>query len=150
MNSRWLWGGAVLVVVLIGAYYLLQGQKPKYAPTPYTPAKTPTVTYPSVSPSKPQVSPAEQVRKNTITITAAGFSPKEVTIKIGDSISWVNNDSTDHSVNSAVHPTHQLYPSLNLGLIKPGASKSLIFPKAGIYKYHDHLNPSLTGTVIVQ
>jgi len=56
----------------------------------------------------------------------------------------------ENIVNSALHPTHLEYPPLNLGVIKPGESKSLTFPEAGTYKYHDHLNPSLFGSVTVQ
>ena len=85
-----------------------------------------------------------------VTISSNGFSPQNVTIKAGDSVSWMNSDSANHTVNSDPHPTHTAYSPLNLGLMKPGEKKSLTFPTAGTYKYHDHLNPSSTGTVTVQ
>lgn len=87
---------------------------------------------------------------SSVNITSSGFSPKEISIKVGESVTWENSDSDNHTVDSAVHPTHLVYPPLNLGVIKPGEQKSLVFPVAGTYKYHDHLNPSLFGLVIVQ
>lgn len=89
--------------------------------------------------------------KNTITITSQGFNPPTITIKKGESVTWVNNDTVNHQVNSDNHPTHLLYPILNkVGLIKPSESKSLTFDTAGTYTYHDHLNAALVGKIIVK
>lgn len=114
-----------------------------------TPAVTQTITPSAVSSTTAATTSATQ-STTMVSITSNSFSPKTVTIKIGETVSWTNNDSVNHTVNSAVHPTHQVYPLLNLGLIQPGSQKSLTFPTAGTYQYHDHLNPSLTGTVVVQ
>lgn len=88
--------------------------------------------------------------KSVVQITSSGFTPQNITVKAGESVTWVNEDTESHQVNSAVHPTHQVYPRLNLGVIKPAETKELSFPDAGSYKYHDHLNPSLTGSVTVE
>lgn len=139
----------VVVIVLLGAagWYLLKSNKQTFEPLPQTtqaPAASESVTPP------PATSGAEVKSDNLVTITSGGFSPKDVTVKVGDTVSWVNSDSVEHTVNSAVHPTHLVYPPLNLDALKPAESKSLSFPKAGTYKYHDHLNPSLFGSVTVQ
>lgn len=138
-------GLVVVVLVILAGWYLLQSQKGQ-APTP-----SPQVTTEEVSPSTEEATEAAEVEENVVKITSSGFSPKDITIKIGESVTWMNEDSESHQVNSAVHPTHQLYPPLNtVGLLKQGAKKSLSFPEAGTYKYHDHLNPSLTGSVTVE
>lgn len=100
--------------------------------------------------SNKETSPSTTVQENLVTITSNGFTPQTITIKVGDSVTWTNTNSSMHNVISDIHPTHQLYPPLNLGNISAGESKSLSFPEIGTYKYHDHLNPSLTGTVIVE
>lgn len=88
---------------------------------------------------------------NLVTNGINGFTPETVTIKVGDSVTWVNSDLKNHTVNSDPHPSHTAYPSLNtIGLLKPGEKKSLVFPTKGTYGYHDHLNPSHTGTIIVE
>lgn len=136
----------VIVLAILGGWYYLKSQK---ASTYTPPAPTPQVSQELTSAS-PSASSSAVMGKNIVKITASGFNPQSITIKTGDSVTWENDDSADHTVNSAPHPTHTAYPPLNLGLIKPGDSKSLAFPTAGTYKYHDHLNPSLTGSVTVQ
>lgn len=88
--------------------------------------------------------------QNVVTITADGFSPRVVTIKKGETVTWTNKDTNPHTVNSDPHPVHGLYPILNtVGFINAGESKSLAFTEAGTYTYHDHFNASLTGEVVV-
>lgn len=131
----------VVLVLIVGGWYLLRPKPASYVAPPA-----------SVTPSSEESSSAATVQSanNLVMVTSNGFSPKEITIKAGESVTWENQDSVDHTVNSAVHPTHLVYPPLNLGVIKPGEQKSLAFPAAGTYKYHDHLNPSLTGSITVQ
>lgn len=96
----------------------------------------------------------------TVTFTKDGYSPKEVTIKKGDTVIFVNEDSKETWPASAVHPTHSVYPikteSDCLGSafdacrgLKTGESWSFTFTEIGTWRYHDHLNASKTGSVIV-
>lgn len=129
-------------MVLVAGVWLLTGSK-KTAPNP-SPASAPAA-------SQETASPSAEVSQNVVNILSSGFMPQTITVKAGESVTWVNEDSVSHQVNSAPHPTHTNYPPLNtVGLIKAGESKSLAFPDAGSFKYHDHLNPSLTGTVVVE
>lgn len=104
--------------------------------------------------------------KTVVEITSTGFSPLTAKIKAGEKISFVNKDSSKtHWPASAVHPTHTIYPGS--GITKCGtadasaifdACKGLAlneewtftFTQKGSWNYHDHLNPSLTGTVVVE
>lgn len=143
MQKNFLVTAAVVGVIVIAGIWLLTGSK-KTAPVP-SPQSSPQPA------SLENASPPAQVSQNLIKITSSGFEPQTITIKAGESVSWFNEDSVSHQVNSAVHPTHQVYPPLNtVGLIKAGESKSLMFPDQGGFKYHDHLNPSLTGSVVVE
>lgn len=138
-------GLVIVVLVILLGWYFIQSQKGQ------APAPAPQVTTEEATPATQEATPAEEVEKNVVTITSSGFSPQNITIAAGESVTWVNEDSADHQVQSAVHPTHQLYPPLNsVGLLKSGEKKSLSFPEAGTYKYHDHLNPSFTGSVTAQ
>ena len=138
----------VIIVLALAGWYLLkpQGQSGSQAPSEVT--STPV---PSQSPTSSATDGAMIVKdENLVTISASGFTPKSITIKAGESVTWTNNDSEKHTVNSSPHPTHTDYQPLNLGVIQPGQQKSLTFDKAGTYKYHDHLNPSLFGSVTVE
>jgi len=80
----------------------------------------------------------------------SGFTPKDITVKIGTRIIWVNKSSETATVSSVDHPTHRLYPFLNLGEFADGSSVQVVFDKAGKYSYHNHYNASETGTVTVE
>lgn len=86
----------------------------------------------------------------TITYSTNGFSPSSVTIKAGQAVEFKNTSPATVQVNSAPHPTHELFPELNLGSIVAGQSKTATLTKTGTYKYHNHLNPSENGTIIVE
>ena len=135
---------AVAVVVLVAGGWLLT--RPQTAPAP-TPA---VVSTPQPTESSATEGAMMEKSKNIVTISSSGFSPKDITIKAGEAVTWTNSDTADHNVNSAPHPTHTIYSPLNLDTIKPGEEKSLTFPRTGTYKYHDHLNPSLFGSVTVE
>ena len=87
---------------------------------------------------------------NVVTYSDSGFSPNSITLKVGEKVEFKNNSSANVQVNSAVHPTHQLYPELNIGVIAPNETKTVTFTKAGTYKYHNHLNASQTGEIVVE
>lgn len=135
MNKNLLVIGIAVVVVLVG-WYFLQGQKS------YNPSSVPVAE--TVS------SPSAEIKENIIIISDNSFSPAEITIKVDESLIWKNETLENHTVNSSAHPAHTDYTPLNLGNIPLGESKSLSFPVAGTYKYHDHLNPSLAGIIIVE
>src|SRR3972149_5818942 len=45
-----------------------------------------------------------------VEITATGFIPSSLTIKAGETVTFVNKDTKAHWPASAMHPTHLLYP----------------------------------------
>ncbi|MBI2143470.1 cupredoxin domain-containing protein [Candidatus Woesearchaeota archaeon] len=115
---------------------------------------------PAVLPPPPPPPSAGQVASaNTIEITASGFSPSPLTIKAGDTVTFVNKDSAQHWPASAVHPTHAVYPEAGgcIGSkfdackgLAAGETFEFTFNEKGTWKYHDHLNPSLWGTIVVE
>lgn len=89
--------------------------------------------------------------KLMVEMRASGFSPQELKVKVGDTVDFVNKDSKPHWPASAVHPVHQCYPGFDaLKAVQPGESYSFRFAMAKTCKFHDHMNPSLTGSLIVE
>lgn len=92
----------------------------------------------------------------TITIGANGaVSPSQVTVAVNQSVTFVNNSSTSHDMESDPHPQHTACPSIaNVGLLQPGQSKTTFgFANSGTCGYHDHNaseSASLKGTIVVQ
>ena len=90
------------------------------------------------------------VSGNLITYTDSGFSSAQVSVKAGDTVTFKNDSSSKVQVNSAPHPAHTQFPELNVGSIAAGESKTVTFTTAGTKKYHNHLNPSQNGTIVVE
>lgn len=85
-----------------------------------------------------------------VTIDKNGFEPSSLKIKKGQRVVWVNKSGNKVTVNSNNHPTHLIYPPLNLGEFKDGFSVQLVFDKVGTFGYHNHYKPSQTGEIIVE
>ena len=92
----------------------------------------------------------------TVTIGANGaVSPSQVTISVGQSVAFVNNDSRVHDMTSDPHPSHTDCPQTNAaGLISPGQTKNTnAFTTARSCGFHDHGNPTdgaLMGRIVIQ
>ncbi len=140
----------VILVLIVGGWLLTRPKQPAMSSPETQSTQAPASTESAAPTSTASEGAMMKKDSNLVKITANGFSPKSITVKTGESITWENTDSSNHTVNSDNHPTHLLYPFLNLGVIKPGDKKSVASPKAGTFTYHDHLNPSLTGSVTVQ
>lgn len=84
-----------------------------------------------------------------IVLSNTGFTPKTVSVKKGTRVIWMNNSGGAATVNSDDHPTHTKFPFLNLGEFGPGSNLQVILDKPGTYTYHNHLQPTMTGTIIV-
>jgi len=85
-----------------------------------------------------------------INMTATGFSPAEIKIVKGVTVTFVNQSATSRWPASAPHPTHTNYPEFDaLKGLNQGESWSFTFNNVGTWAYHDHLNPAVFGKVIV-
>ncbi len=138
----------IAVLVLIGAVVVILGKSGNKSAQPSVMSQPGTPAQSTTNPRTGGTTPKETIAN--VNLTSSGFDPKTVTIKTGTRVIWVNKSGGGATVNSDVHPTHQLYPPLNLGQFPDGSSVQLVFDKAGTYKYHNHLNPAQTGTVVVQ
>lgn len=139
MNNKILW--VVVAVLVIGGGALLLNNNANTQPT-QTVDQTQNTT--------PTQEVAEPTEKTTVMVTASGFEPKTLTVKPGAQVVWKNTSGAAVTVNSDAHPTHLLWPFLNLGKFDDGTSVSVVFEKAGTYTYHNHLDTSMTGIVVVK
>ncbi len=140
MNTKLIGIVGVVVVLVVAVVIVVSTKSSAPANTPATINPSPTVTQAT----------EEKSSSTDVTVTANGFEPKDITIKAGDKVTWTNESGTKVTVNSAVHPTHLLWPFLNLGSFEDGQSVSVVFEKAGEYKYHNHFNSSQVGSVTVE
>lgn len=84
------------------------------------------------------------VATSTVTIQNFAFSPSDITVKAGSTVTWTNRDSVTHTVTEN---DGQAGP--NSGDLAPGKSYSFTFTTSGTFKYHCSIHPEMLGTVTV-
>jgi plastocyanin len=95
------------------------------------------------------------VATTTITITSAGVNPQRITVPPGSRVTFINNDSVPHEMNSDPHPSHGDCPAIeDVGFLSPNQSKQTgNLTVSRTCGYHDHIRASVTslqGQIIVQ
>lgn len=86
-----------------------------------------------------------------VVITSAGFAPATVTVSVGGTVTWWNDDTAPHQPASDSRSSRTTLPRFDsISGISQGTSYSYTFAKAGTFPYYDRLTPTLTGTVVVQ
>ena len=81
---------------------------------------------------------------SAVNIQGFAFSPTPITIHVGDTVTWTNKDSTQHSARFA---------GLGTGtpILSQGQSGSLTFSAAGTFNYDCAIHgAAMQGTVVVQ
>ena len=70
------------------------------------------------------------------------FSPAELTVKVGDTVTWTNRDDIPHTVVSAGKFRSKALDTDN--------TYSFTFASTGEYKYFCSLHPHMTGMIKVE
>ncbi|PIP74499.1 MAG: hypothetical protein CO135_03010 [Candidatus Levybacteria bacterium CG_4_9_14_3_um_filter_35_16] len=126
----------VFILVIIGGIYLFYPTKPSNKNSLASITPTQAIKLPEKS--------------QGIILTKSGFEPSEIKVKVKTLVVWINKSGGPATVNSDNHPTHLLYPFLNLGEFANESSVQVKFDSPGRYTYHNHLNPEQKGTVVVE
>lgn len=85
----------------------------------------------------------EEVQTYDIDISNFAFNPDSLTIIVGDTVRWTNNDSVGHTAT-------QTNGTFNSGTLTSGETFTYTFAQAGSYTYYCALHPSMTATISVQ
>jgi len=118
---------SIVVVMIAGvwAFLLLSSSSQQ---------KNPEVKLPSEQTNVPK-------EKNTISIKDFAFNPDTLTVKVGDTVTWVNEDGVVHSITSS---------AFNSPNIKSGETFKFQFTRAGTYDYNCSIHPYMKGKVVVE
>jgi plastocyanin len=109
-----------------------------YSSAPTSPSPTPS---PSPAPSGP--STAVTIPSGAATLANRAFSPDELDVAVGDTVTWTNTDSVAHTSTSD-------RSGWDSGVVAPGGRFSFAFQAAGTYQYHCAIHPGMVGTVVVR
>ena len=94
--------------------------------------------------ARAKATPSQQAPvSGQIGIDNFAFTPKELKVPVGKSVTWVNRDDTAHRIASA---NNKFAPS---PVLDTRASYVATFAQAGEYPYFCSIHPTMTGKIIV-
>ena len=129
-----------ITIILVGVCGCTQTAPPVQpmttAPTP--PQTTQLLTVATI----PVPQTTTSVSDNTIRIKNLAFDPTGITVKMGSTVRWVNQDSVPHRIVFA--------DGADSTVLAPSQSWSRKFDQAGTYDYACTIHPTMQGTVIVE
>jgi plastocyanin len=94
---------------------------------------------PSSAAAAPAAAP---VVSDAVTIHNFAFGPQVVSVKVGTTVHWTNQDTEAHTVTSDTS-------AFSSPVLQPGAGYSFTFTKPGTYSYHCTIHPFMTAKVVV-
>jgi plastocyanin len=125
-----------LVGILLAALGIAacSGASTSPSPTP-PPGQTP--------PAPPATGANISIVRGAVSLTTTAFAPNPLTVAVGTTVTWVNNDVTVHDATADNH-------AFATGSINPGSSASVVLQSAGRISYSCTIHPGMTGTITVQ
>jgi len=135
---------AIVLVVVIGGWVIYNNNKSS-SNTPSTGSSTSNNTNSSANDSS---SSSDQTASMTgaITMKNMAFTPSQITVAKGGTVTWTNNDDATHTVTDDLSDVGG--PAS--GDIKPGETYSFTFNKTGSFQYHCTIHTSMRGTIVVK
>jgi len=88
--------------------------------------------------------PAAASGEVMVEIADFAFGPDTVTIPVGGSITWTNNDSAPHTATAMDREV------LQSGTLNQGDSFTQVFDTPGTYEYFCEFHPNMSGAIVVE
>ena len=85
---------------------------------------------------------APPVATNSVSIQNFDFSPTAITVPVGTTVTWTNNDIEQHTVTARDK-------AFNSDAIANEKTFTFTFDKAGSFEYFCQIHPHMVGTVVV-
>ena len=86
---------------------------------------------------------------NAATMGDKAYSPNPIDVKVGEGVTWTNDDSQIHTATSGAAGSEDAGSVFDSGIMSPDATFDFVFDTAGTYDYHCTMHPQMVGTVNV-
>lgn len=86
----------------------------------------------------------EATTANSVSIKDMAFSPASLTVKLGTTVTWTNEDATAHTVTADDESG-----DFGSQLLNKGDTYQYTFNTTGTYTYHCTQHPDMKGTITV-
>lgn len=94
---------------------------------------------------------SDSMGMETVRYTNNGFQPAKLTVPVNTMVEFINQSDKEMWVASNMHPDHEILPTFDqFKSVGKGQSYMYTFDKKGTWGYHDHINPSIEGVVVVE
>jgi len=87
---------------------------------------------------------AQKAMPGTISIDNFTFNPKQLTVKVGTTVTWTNHDDIPHGIASSSNAFTRSKP------LTTDDTFSFTFTTPGTYQFFCYLHPTMVGTVVVE
>lgn len=106
--------------------------------------KTNWVTFPeAIQKAENKSATPTPAESKQVVIQNYSYNPTNLVVKVGETVTWVNQDSVAHTATANDG-------SFDTGLISQNQSASVTFNTKGTFSYHCIPHPQMTGTIIVE
>ena len=78
------------------------------------------------------------------------YNPSPLTVSIGTTVTWTNNDNTGHTVTEGNPSGNTPANGFDSGIMAPGKTFTHTFDTPGTIQYSCTLHPTMLGEVIVK
>ena len=136
--------GFFIVLIAIMFFYMSSLTRDDYPSPNHSQASQPE--FKSQRPSSSQPNSDTPIRTNKVKISNYDFTPAVIVIKVGEAVTWTNEDSVTHTIISE----DDSVVGLNSGNLNKGQTYSFTFNKAGTYNYTSTSYTYMKGKIIVE
>jgi len=99
---------------------------------------------------KPASESLPEAKSYSVEIRSSGFRPETIEISLGDSVTWTNYDSKDHTISGPTFPMPTSTSPKTSGRLQPGESWTKRFDSEGYFAYADMYDSNFKGKVVVK
>lgn len=79
---------------------------------------------------------------HAVDISGFAFSPRELTVAVGDTVTWANADAQGHTATADDG-------TFDTGTIAGNSAKAVTLTTAGTFAYHCRIHPAMTASLVV-
>ena len=109
---------------------------------PYSPEISKEITF-----TTEMEAPAEYIpQQYTVTVKDFSYDPADLTVKVGDTVTFVNTGSFPRSATSFIGGIEKF----NTGVLGPGQNATIAFNDVGTFPFYAVTQPTVKGTITVE
>lgn len=136
---------AIILVVVGGSIFIMNNLHYNMTPTEVTTRLAQDESISQVGGEKTGACQGTNAN-HKVTISSGKLSPTHTEAHLCDTLTFINQDSTAREIAFGPHPEHRVYGGMSEVTVRKGYTKTITLNQSGNYIFHDHLDPTITGS----